>query len=52
MRQIAAVRHSMQFFINCYAQNEIAGALRLCKRSVQRSESRIRPDWRRSRRWR
>jgi hypothetical protein len=39
----------MQFFINCYAQNEIAGALRLCKRSVQRSKGRIRSDRRGSR---
>jgi hypothetical protein len=42
----------MQFFINCYAQNEIAGALRLCKRSVQRSKSRVKPARRWSSQWR
>jgi hypothetical protein len=42
----------MQFFVNRYAQNEIAAAARLCELSVQRSKGWIRPDRRGSHRWR
>jgi hypothetical protein len=42
----------MQFFINCYAQNEIAAAARLCELPVQRSKSRVLPVQRWSGQWR